>query len=668
MTLAILGACSIMLAVALPLSAETSPAELPQLIADAAKFESGQDATAIWKIEELLRDSARKPALRAELEAGLAKLLVPTSTFEARRFACQWLAAIGTDASLPAIARLLENDETAGIACLALSTRHTPNVHETLRNALSTARGRTRLQIISALGNHQDAESVGALAKLAADADAAVAEAAIVALGRIGSTAAHEAVAAIRRQAKRTQAAVATEATQRVAEQLAAAGDRKSAAKIYGELLQPKSPTNVRRGALAALLELDEDGGQRRILDTLRDGDAALVPVAIARVASLKSSDASATFAAMLPRLSPSQQMWMIEALAGRSDAAARQAIRAQIVASDAAVRRAAILAVGRLEDASAVPVLVKALAGAKSPEETQDVELALASLRGGAATDQALVGQLKRCSADAKLRLFSIFTRRGARAAVPALLAEAGGSDAETVQAAFRSLGKLGSGDDVPVLLEKLQSLRAAEARSDAETAAARALAKIPDVARRSETARAALAKTTNVESRASLLRLLPSAPDAPALAVVQAAVGDKEASIRDAAVRTLAAWPDATAWNALLAVVARPESGTHRALALRGLVRLAGEQNVKPDAALIERYRQLLASAQNDDERKLVLGALAGAAHPDALQLALPLASNAGVRAEATLAVRKIAAAIKAQHPQAAQKALEQLKRTKP
>jgi hypothetical protein len=392
------------------------------------------------------------------------------------------------------------------------------------------------------------------------------------------------------------------------------------------------------------------------------------VPVAIARVASLKSSDASKTFAALLPKLSPGEQVWMIEALAGRSDAAARQAIRAQISASDAAVRRVAILAVGRLEDASAVPVLVKALAGAKSPEEAQDVELALATVRGGAATDQALVGQLKCCSPDAKLRLFSIFTRRGARAAVPALLAEAGGSDAETVQAAFRSLGKLGSGDDVPVLLEKLQSLRAAEARSDAETAAARALAKIPDVARRSETARAALAKTTNVESRASLLRLLPSAPDAPALAVVQAAVGDKEASIRDVAVRTLAAWPDATAWNALLAVVARPESGTHRALALRGLVRLAGEQNVKPDAALIERYRQLLASAQNDDERKLVLGALAGAAHPDALQLALPLASNAGVRAEATLAVRKIAAAIKAQHPQAAQKALEQLKRTKP
>ena len=41
----------------LPLSAKRLR-ELPQLIADAARFESGQSTEAIWKIEELLRDSA----------------------------------------------------------------------------------------------------------------------------------------------------------------------------------------------------------------------------------------------------------------------------------------------------------------------------------------------------------------------------------------------------------------------------------------------------------------------------------------------------------------------------------------------------------------------------------------------------------------------------------
>ena len=80
-------------------------------------------------------------------------------------------------------------------------------------------------------------------------------------------------------------------------------------------------------------------------------------------------------------------------------------------------------------------------------------------------------------------------------------------------------------------------------------------------------------------------------------------------------------------------------------------------------PDAKLVERYRQLLAGARSDADLRLILGALGGAAQPGALQLALPLLDNAGVRAEAEVAVKKIAEAIKAQHPQAAQEALKRL-----
>jgi HEAT repeat protein len=667
--LAILIAYSIAVAFALPLAAATgAEADLSKLFADAAKYQSGQSAEPMQKIEQLLRDSATKPALRAELEDAAVRLLDPSASFEARRFACQILAVVGTNASLPALAELLKSEETVGIACLALSARQSPKVNEILRDALPSARGRTRLQIIGALGNHRDAQSVTALAELARDADAAVAETAILALGKIGGAAAHEAVAALRKEAKPAHAWAVTEATSRVAQQLVAAGDRKGAAAIYAELLQPKSPTNVRRGALAALMNLDDDGGQKRILDTLAGGDPALVPVAIARVSSLKSGDASKTFAAKLPGLPPPARAWMIEALAARRDAAAREAIRAELSAADAGVRRAAIAAVGRLEDASAVGLLTKTLAVAKSPEEIQDVEMALAGLRGGKATDAALVAELKQVSAEARVRLFSVLARRGARVAVPALLAEAGGSDVATARAALQALARIAAADDLPALLEALVSLKTSEARADAGLAAARAMAKIADVSRRSETVREALEKNTDVEARCSLLRLLPGAADGAALAVLKAACSDKEPQIRDAAVRALAAWPDATGWDAILAVYDRPENDAHRAVALRGLVRLATDLNAKPDAALVQRYRQLLSGARGNNDLKLILSALAGAAPPDALQHAEPLLSNAGVRAEAELAVKKIAASVQAQHPQAAQAALERLKQAKP
>lgn len=668
--LAILIACSIAPAAAIPALAEpgTTDAGLQKLVADAAKYESGQNAEPIQKIEQLLRDALGKPALQAELEAAMVKLLAPTSTFEARRFACQILAVVGTDASLPALAELLKNDDTAGIACLALSTRRSPKVNETLRNALASARGRRQLQIVGALGNHQDPDSVKTLASLARDADAAVAETAIIALSKIGTAAAHEAIRTLGKDTKPAHAWAVTEATQRMAEQLAAAGDRKAASAVYTELLDSKSPLNVRRGALAALLRLDADGGQQRILDTLSGRDPALVPVAIARIASLKSEGASKTFAALLPKRSPCEQAWMIEALAGRADADARAAIRAEVSAADAGVRHAAILAVGKLEDGSVVPLLVKTMAGAKSPEELLDLEIALAGLRGGAATDQALVAALKQCATEVKPRLFSILARRGARIAVPVLLAETKGSDLATVRAAFQSLGKLAAAEDLPALVERLTSATPAEARAEAQFAAARAMAKVADVSRRSQSVRETLAKMDDLEGRCALLRLLPNAPDAAALAALEAARKDREPQVRDAAVRALAAWPDASGWNALIAVLQQPESGAHRALALRALVRLAGDQNAKPDAALMARYRQLLAATRGDGDLKLILGALAGAAHPEALQLALPLLSKAGVRAEAELAVKKIAASIRTQHPKAAQDALKQLKPAKP
>lgn len=57
---------------------------------------------------------------------------------------------------------------------------------------------------------------------------------------------------------------------------------------------------------------------------------------------------------------------------------------------------------------------------------------------------------------------------------------------------------------------------------------------------------------------------------------------------------------------------------------LAWRGMLRLAQEANRAPDEALIKQYRQLLAIARSDDDRTLVLSALGGCHHQDALALA--------------------------------------------
>ena len=683
---------SISTAAAIASAASAAPAstktDIAKLVAEAATYTPGQSREPFRRLEELARQSSS--GVRKELEAGLVQLLSPGSTYEAQEFACQQLGILGSKTALPALSRLLTRDDTAGIACLALTTYPRGKADEILRTALPSARGTARIQIINTLGDRRDAKAVSLLAQSVRDADqsaheadVSVARAAVASLGKIGNQAAWKALAYLPKYDPVLRPAYSmasprppyefrygvvlqpdlTEASLRCAETLAGAGDRKTATSIYEALLVLSQPGYVRRGAFDALLRLDVAQAQQRILQVLRGSDSILIPVAIAHVRALPSKDASEVFAAELPKLKPQEQVWMIDSLADRGDAAASAAIGKSLASPDAAVRRKAISALGRVGGAWCVPLFARTLDRAKEAEERRALESALISLPGGAATDRAIVATLKESSGNTRANLITALARRQGASANPLLLAEAGQSDLAAAKAALRALAKTATASDVTPLLERLTGARDAEIRSEAENAAAQVIPRIADPSRRSALVRDALGRAQSVDSRIALLGLLPACGDASALSALNTAAASSDSRVRDAAVRALADWPDASAWDALAGIYRQPGTESARGLALRGLVRLAGEENAHPGPKLLERYRLLLDGAQSDADRRLILGALGGAAMPGALDLALPLLANSGVRAEAEVAVKKIAEAIKAQHPKAAQEALNRL-----
>ena len=356
----------------------------------------------------------------------------------------------------------------------------------------------------------------------------------------------------------------------------------------------------------------------------------------------------------------------MIEALAKRGNAAARAAVRKSVSSPNAGVRSAAVAALGRLNDAGSASLLCTALEKAQSPEERESIADALGQLRGSVA-DEAIFAGVKSSSGDARRQLITLAGRRGNHSALPVLLDETGSPDPAIAKAAFQAAGKVAGAGDLPALLDRLVTVKAPEARSDGEIAATRVMQKLENPAQRTDAVLARMGNCPGLENRCSLLRLLPGAGDAKALGALSAALTEKEPAVRDAAVRALAAWPNAVAWEALGNICKKPENSTHRTLAFRGLVRIAGESNGKPDPALIERYRQLFSLAGSPGDAKLVLGALAGVASTEALPLALAQLSDVAVRPEAAEAVKKIAAAVKAEHPEAAMDALKRLAEVK-
>jgi HEAT repeat protein len=649
-----------------PTAAEspTGTGEVARLISQAAMYEAGQSLAAWRSIETLAARSGTEPALRQELEAGLAQLLITKASPESKRLACQQLVLIGTDSSLPAIATLLKNSNTVETACLALGRRPSAKANEMLRQALTGLQGTARVQVINALGDRQDAQAVPRLSDLARDSDGSVAAAAVTALGKIADKPSLQAIAALRKEGKPELERAVTEASLRGAEKLAAGGDRPGAAAIYEELLQPPQAIHVRRGALRALFQLDPDGGEQRILGILRGSDEALKPVAIAGIIALEAPTASEVFGRELPALRVPDQVLLIEALAGRDDKAARQAISGRLSAKDMQVRLAAISALSTAGDAATVPLLAKALANTTAPEEIQAIDLALSRLGGGQPTDEAIIRELTGAAPQVEIRLMAVLARRGCSLAVPVLLAETKNANPQITAAAFRALGKVAGAEDLATLVDELVQVTSPAARPVAENAVARVMEKVQEVSRRSAIVCHALAQTGDVAARCSLLHLLPSCGDAPAFAALKAAYASSEPNEKEAAVRALAEWPDGAGREMLMALFARTDDSSHHALALRALVRLVEDENAHPNAALWEHYRQLLSGAQSDEDRKLILGALAGSTQPEGLQLALPLLANPAIRPEAELAIRKIAESIKTQHPQEAEEALRQLR----
>jgi HEAT repeat protein len=625
-------------------SACVSAADLSQTVADVSKYESGAGAEPMRQIERAVRESAGDAAQRAEVEAALVKLIAPSSTFEARRFACTQLAIIGTDSSLAAIAQLVGNPETTGIACLALSSNPSPKVNELLRAALSESKGLARVQIVVMLGDREDDTAVKSLCELAHSTDAATAGAAIGSLGKIASRDALKELESLRKTGDPAMAYIVAMASLTAADNAARRGDR-SATAIFEELLAASQPVNVRRAAFQGLLRTDADGGEQRSFNALGEADAALKTSAIVQVRRLKSPDASEKFAKRMPSLTPSEQVQMIESLAARNDASGRAAIAGQMTAADASVRRASVVAFAGFGDAGSVPMLAGALAKTANPGEQQAIELALASLKGGETVDEAINALLKNDFSAPKAGLINALARRGSKTSVPALLATATSPETAVARAAFRALGKLARAGDLAAMLDRLAGLKAPDARGDAESALMQILGLVDGADRRFDAVSGALAKAQDVETRCSLLRLLPACGGSQALAAAKAARAEQDARVRETAFRALTEWPDPSAIDALLEIAQTATQNTERALALRGSVRLLGLASDDAAVEITPFFKKAMSAAKSNDDKKLVLGGLAAVHDPVAMDLIKPFLNDPAVRAEAAQAAVSLA-----------------------
>lgn len=197
-------------------------------------YDWGQDPKTLSAIDETIIATHGDAAKRKELEDQLAAVLGGEATFDGKQCCCRYLMAIGTAASVPALAALLGDEKLSHMGRFALTRIPAPEAGAALREALGKVQGNLKIGVISSLGDRGDAECVAALGQLLGEGDAAVAIAAARALGAIQSPEAAKALSEASVDAK-AQAA-ASDASLACAEALLAAGKNNDALAIYKKL------------------------------------------------------------------------------------------------------------------------------------------------------------------------------------------------------------------------------------------------------------------------------------------------------------------------------------------------------------------------------------------------------------------------------------------------
>jgi hypothetical protein len=164
-------------------------------------------------------------------------------------------------------------------------------------------------------------------------------------------------------------------------------------------------------------------------------------------------------------------------------------------------------------------------------------------------------------------------------------------------------------------------------------------------------------------------LLRILGGLANEKSLEAVCDALKERDAQVRDAAVRTLSDWPNVQAAETLLEIYRETQDQAHRLLSLRGLVRVlsvsveAGPVGEYPADKAVEIYRRVIKLLGSPAEKKLVLSGLSNIAHPGALEMACTSLDDEAVKAEAAPAVVKIARAIAGSYRSEARAAAEKV-----
>jgi HEAT repeat protein len=600
--------------------------------------------------------SAGRPGAEAE-RVELANILAAKATDAtlpqpARVWVVRQLEYVGAAESVAALTTLLNGQEMELKECArrALEKNPATAATESLRAALKQG-GETSwtIGLIQSLGERRDTAAVELIRPHLGSKETALA--ASFALGKIADP---KAVAALW-EAYDAGASGAADGLVAAGNRLLSAGDKAAARDLFDQLYlagtpqagaaaqaakRPAALIQVRSAALFGCAGAASKSAVQFIQGALQQQAPELQLAAVTAAAvAYGTAGVSAALAPLLPKLTPTAKVYVLRVL----DSADEKQVIASAGDPEEIVRLAALERLGQIGSAASIPVLFKAAtAGPSSMQQAAAAALARISGPGTGAAIMKLAGE-----GDAKSRATAIgaLAARNDQSAAPAVLKYAAESDPEVSAAACAALAKLGTDNELEGLIQLVLSGKAPCATAALQAVASR-------VTDKSAAAQKVIAQTRTAApgQLAPLFEILAMLGGKEALTSVSLAAGSSNEEVKDAAIRALAIWPEFPAAKALLVVAFDPHvKRVHCVLAIQGVARLVKNADKEPAAARVDAALAAMKVAPRDEEKKLLLSALASVPDKRAAEAIRPYLSDPKFQKEAGQAAMTLAEALR-------------------
>jgi HEAT repeat protein len=558
---------------------------------------------------------------------------------------CKQLAIHGTKAAVPSLAALLPDERLASWARIALEAIPDPAADDALRGAMGQLKGRLLVGVINSIGVRRDPKAVAVLAQRLKDADADVASAAAVALGRIGGAPAAKALEPLLAGAPAEVRPAVAEGCVLCAERFLAGGNRNEAVRLYDAVRKADVPKqrliDATRGAILAR----QAAGVPLMVEQLKSPDKGLFGIGLTVARELPGREATDALVAEMRNAASDRQALMLLALADRGDVKALPAVLDVARSGASHVRIAAMAALERFGDASCLPVLLDASLE-DSAEIAQAAKVVLARLPGQD-VDRDIVARLPQSSGKMRQAVIELAGQRRITAAIPAIVRCAADADASVRGAAIEAIGAIGDDKQVADLVKALQKTSDPKEQAAIEKA-------LMAISGRGGAACVAplmpLARSGDPALRAIGLHTLACAGGPDAMAAVKAAIDDEDETVRDEAVRTLSTWPsrwpeDAAVTQPLLALAKSAKKVPHQVLALRGYLQyVQGAKKLSVDERLA-RVNEALPLLARPEEKRLAISVLGSIGSAGVLDTLATFVADPAIAEEACSAIVDLA-----------------------